>query len=94
MRPIAVQRAADRLHSAPGGRRCSGRAVCRKAGISIQTYYRWRKKYGGLMPSLKLLERMLLVGALRTDQGATFYRLTHPSRAQYHDYSFGLPIQG
>lgn len=24
--------------------------VCRKAGISIQTYYRWRKKYGGLMP--------------------------------------------
>lgn len=25
--------------------------VCRKAGISVQTYYRWRKKYGGLMPS-------------------------------------------
>jgi putative transposase len=25
--------------------------VCRKAGISIQTYYRWRRKYGGLMPS-------------------------------------------
>lgn len=23
----------------------------RKAGISIQAYYRWRKKYGGLMPS-------------------------------------------
>ena len=22
-----------------------------KAGISIQTYYRWRQKYGGLMPS-------------------------------------------
>jgi len=34
--------------------------VCRKAGISIQTYYRWRKKYGGLIPSemrrLKQLE--------------------------------------
>ena len=34
--------------------------VCRKAGISIQTYYRWRKRYGGLMPSemrrLKQLE--------------------------------------
>lgn len=34
--------------------------VCRKAGVSQQTYYRWRKKYGGLMPSelkrLKLLE--------------------------------------
>ena len=25
--------------------------VCRKAGISVQTYYWWRKKYGGLMPS-------------------------------------------
>ncbi len=34
--------------------------VCRKAGVSQQTYYRWRKKYGGLMPSemrrLKQLE--------------------------------------
>ena len=34
--------------------------VCRKAGISQQTYYRWRMKYGGLMPSemrrLKQLE--------------------------------------
>ena len=34
--------------------------VCRKAGISIQTNYRWRSKYGGLMPSemrrLKQLE--------------------------------------
>ena len=25
--------------------------VCRKTGISVQMYYRWRKKYGGLMPS-------------------------------------------
>jgi len=25
--------------------------LCRKAGISQQTYYRWRKKYAGLMPS-------------------------------------------
>lgn len=34
--------------------------VCRKAGISQQTYYRWRKKYAGLMSSelrrLKQLE--------------------------------------
>lgn len=34
--------------------------VCRKAGISLQTYYRWRSQYGGLMPSemkrLKVLE--------------------------------------
>lgn len=34
--------------------------VCRKAGISDATFYNWRKKYAGLMPSemkrLKLLE--------------------------------------
>lgn len=33
--------------------------TCRKAGISIQTYYRWRKKYGGLMPTeLKRLRQL------------------------------------
>jgi putative transposase len=35
--------------------------VCRKYGISQQTYYRWRKQYGGLSASelrrLKELER-------------------------------------
>jgi putative transposase len=25
--------------------------ICRKARISEATYYNWRKKYGGLMPS-------------------------------------------
>jgi putative transposase len=25
--------------------------VCRKAGISEATYYNWRKKFAGLMPS-------------------------------------------
>ena len=25
--------------------------LCRKAGISEATFYNWRKKYGGLMPS-------------------------------------------
>jgi len=25
--------------------------VCRKAGIARQTYYRWRAKYAGLLPS-------------------------------------------
>jgi putative transposase len=34
--------------------------VCRKAGISEASFYAWRKKYGGLMPSemrrLKQLE--------------------------------------
>ena len=33
--------------------------VCRKAGISVQTYFRWRKKYGGLMPSeMKRLKQL------------------------------------
>ena len=42
--------------------------VCRKAGISEATYYNWRKKYGGLMPSemkrLKQLEEENLQLAL------------------------------
>lgn len=33
--------------------------VCRKAGISVQTYYRWRNKYGGLMPSEMKRQRQL-----------------------------------
>ena len=36
--------------------------TCRKAGISIQTYYRWRQKYGGLMPSEMKRLRQLEVG--------------------------------
>jgi putative transposase len=45
------------LRQAEGG--VSVEDVCRKAGISIQTYYRWRKKYGGLMPSeMKRLKQL------------------------------------
>jgi putative transposase len=45
------------LHQAEEG--ASTEDVCRKAGISIQTYYRWRKKYGGLMPSeMKRLKQL------------------------------------
>lgn len=33
--------------------------VCRKAGISDATFYSWRKKYGGLMPSeMKRLKQL------------------------------------
>ncbi len=33
--------------------------VCRKAGVSIQTYYRWSSKYGGLMPpEMKRLKQL------------------------------------
>lgn len=33
--------------------------VCRQAGISQQTFYRWRQRYGGLMPSeMKRLKQL------------------------------------
>lgn len=33
--------------------------VCRKMGISDNTFYNWKKKYGGLMPSeLKKLRQL------------------------------------
>jgi putative transposase len=33
--------------------------VCRKAGISEATFYNWRHKYGGLMPSeMKRLKQL------------------------------------
>ncbi len=33
--------------------------VCRSAGISEATFYNWRKKYGGLMPSeMKRLKQL------------------------------------
>ena len=33
--------------------------ACRKAGISVQTYCRWRKKYGGRMPAeMKHLQQL------------------------------------
>ena len=33
--------------------------VCRKAGIGVATFYNWRKKYAGLMPSeMKRLKQL------------------------------------
>ena len=46
---FSEQQIAFILHQAEEG--VAVEDVCRKAGISLQTYYRWRKKYGGLMPS-------------------------------------------
>jgi putative transposase len=46
---FSEQQIAFILHQAEEGVAVEG--ACRKAGISLQTYYRWRKKYGGLMPS-------------------------------------------
>ena len=31
-----------------GGLRTPDREMCKKLGVSEQTYYRWRKEYGGL----------------------------------------------
>ncbi len=46
------------LHTAEGGTPVS--EICRKLGITDATFYRWKSKYGNLMPSevrkLKQLE--------------------------------------
>ena len=43
------QQIAFALQQAEGGTPVG--EVCRKMGISEQTFYRWKKRYGGLMPS-------------------------------------------
>jgi len=48
-----VQRRAHRLYFAPGRRRHPPKGhpaieVCRQNNISEQTFYRWKKKYGGM----------------------------------------------
>ena len=52
------QQIAFALHQADTGTAIG--EVCRKMGISEQTFYRWKRRYGGLMPSevrrLKQLE--------------------------------------
>ena len=52
--------ASSRLLISCGKRRkASVEEVCRNAGISEATYYNWRKKYGGLMPSeMKRLKQL------------------------------------
>lgn len=37
------------LHQVEGGEKVT--EVCRRLGVSEQTFYRWKKKFGGLMPS-------------------------------------------
>lgn len=48
--------------------------VCRKAGISDMTFYAWRKKYAGLMPSEMRRLRQL------EDENAKLKRLVAGSR--------------
>lgn len=46
-----VFRAANRIYFQAGGGRCFHRGGSQKVGISEQIYYRWRNRYGGMMPS-------------------------------------------
>ncbi len=48
---VPVHRPADRLCPAAGRAGAAVGEVTRKMGISEQTFYRWKKKFGGLMPS-------------------------------------------
>lgn len=71
--------------------------VCRKAGISDATFYNWRKKYAGLMPSemkrLRQLEEenaklkrivadLSLDKAMLQDVLAKMYDLPHPGKGR------------
>lgn len=53
---------ADRLRAAPSRGRHVGRGG---TGISQATFYAWKKKYGGLMPS-----EMKRLGQLEEENGA------------------------
>ena len=54
--------------------------VCRKAGISEASFYNWRKKYGGLMPSeMKAAEATR--GRERQGEEARGERLARQGRA-------------
>ena len=56
---VAVQRAADCVCAAAGRGGHAIAEVCRKAGISEASFYSWRKKYGGLVPSeMKRLKQL------------------------------------
>jgi putative transposase len=42
--------------------------VCRKAGISEATFYNWRKRYAGLMPSEENAKLKRIVADLSLDK--------------------------
>lgn len=54
--------------------------VCRKAGIAEATFYNWRKKYGGLMPSeMKRLKQLDEEGAVRQTRTSLLFSRTRRS---------------
>ena len=46
---FSVEQITSVLQQAAGGMAVGD--VCRQVGISEQTFYRWKKEYGGLLPS-------------------------------------------
>ena len=42
--------------------------VCRRLGISQQTYYRWRTKFGGMDPKMAKQLQELLEGELEAEE--------------------------
>ena len=46
------------LRQADGGQ--TAQAVCREHNISAQTFYRWKKKYGGMELAESMLENRIL----------------------------------
>jgi len=50
---VPFHRDPDRLDPQAGRRRRAGQGqdICRQAGISVPTYYKWKSKYGGLEAS-------------------------------------------
>ena len=56
--------------------------VCRKAGISEATFYNWRKKYAGLMPSeMKRLRQL-------EEENAKLKRIVADESLQFHRRPF------
>ena len=54
MKPYTPEQIVAKLRQADVelGKGCSIKEACRKIGVTDQTYYRWRKKYGGMSPDL------------------------------------------
>lgn len=48
---VEVHGSPDRICSEAGAGCAPVAEVCRKAGVADATFYSWRKKYAGLMPS-------------------------------------------
>ena len=64
------------LHQAESG--TAVLEICRKLGISEQTFYRWKKRYGGLgvseLRELKQLQELSLTRTQVTDAGLVHLR--------------------